>query len=150
MIIAKCFSTVHMSCTATFCRELRGVYSLHCARMGAHLHYINDNSDLVGKSEHQIPISIDSPVPPLHCPSTPTGPLPHHPLPRQFLLTFLFTHGWGAIKYLDVPPFCTGPSPYLVPCQLCWHFCPSTAGEPLKNPVCLGCSTPIRVLSMSC
>src|SRR5258708_22538881 len=28
---------------------------------------------------HQIPISIDSPVPPLHCPSTPTGPLPHHP-----------------------------------------------------------------------
>ena len=63
---------------------------------------------------------------------------PSLPILCRSLSTFPFTHGWGAIKYPDVPLFHTGPSPYLVPCQLCRHFCPPTAEEPLKYPFVRG------------
>src|SRR5258707_889784 len=38
---------------------------------------------------------------------------PSLPILCRSLSTFPFPHGWGAIKYPDVPLFHTGPSPYL-------------------------------------
>src|SRR5258705_278296 len=57
---------------------------------------------------------------------------------QSIAINTMFTHSWGAVKYPDVPLFHTGPSPYLVPCGLCRHFCPPTAEEPLKYPFVRG------------